>query len=150
VLAGTIIYTISSEESTNTNITSNPGAEALKAYYDCSDGCYEAYRSRWKETCASKGEDANCLLPNETVVSYDDSLQNELDRCAVRYKDQIPKNEELYNSCRDSAYDSYHDRWNGKCKNMGEENECQLPSITADTYENTLQRALDRCVLIFQ
>lgn len=148
-----IIYIINPplyEANSSTNIVSNSEAEYISAYYDCSDSSYEAYHSRWEETCLSKGEEANCFLPNDIVVIYDESLQNDLDRCAVRYEDKISKNDKLYNSCRDDAYDSYHERWNEKCENMGEEDDCQLPSITAEAYEDTLQRSLDRCLLLFQ
>jgi hypothetical protein len=144
-----IINPSSSDISTSPS-TSSPADEALSAYYECRTSCYDSYHSRWEETCSSKGESSDCLLPDTTVQGYDETLQNELDRCVVRYADKILADETKYYDCRDSAYDNYHDRWNGSCENLGKAEECQLPSTQADTYGESLERELDRCVLLFQ
>jgi hypothetical protein len=144
-----IISPPASDNSTYKSTTS-PVDESLSAYYECRTSCYDAYHSRWEETCSSKGEDADCFLPDSIVQGYDETLQNELDRCAVRYADKVLADESKYYDCRDSAYDNYHDRWNGSCENLGKAEDCQLPSALADTYGESLERELDRCVLLFQ
>lgn len=122
----------------------------MEAYYNCRDSYYDAYQSRWEETCSSKGEDVDYFLPDSTIQDYDETFKNELGRCAVRYANKILIDDFRYQDCRDSAYDSYHNKWNGSCDNLGKKEDCQLPSSLADTYGSSLESELDRCLLLFQ
>ena len=48
------------------------------------------------------------------------------------------------------ASDRYQRRWNSSCKNLGFEDECNLPTYMAEAYGADLAKEKDDCIQLFK
>ena len=124
--------------------------ENYKKYELCINSAAQSYTEQWNKTCKNEGKREDCQLPSDISKTYDDSLENEYDRCATIYGPKLENSEELYNRCRTDVYNEYKERWNTTCKAKDLEDDCSLPIAVSSSYEDSKDRGLNRCIVLFQ
>lgn len=53
-------------------------------------------------------------------------------------------------TCMQMAYDSYNETWQSSCKAQNEPDDCQLSTITANTYNESLKSDKQNCIQRYQ
>lgn len=60
------------------------------------------------------------------------------------------RKELLLNQCMTEAFSNYSERWDNTCVSLGRAEDCNLPMVTASSYEDDRKEAQDRCVTMYK
>lgn len=76
------------------------------------------------------------IQEQEALKEKQDREQKELDESMNRV---------LYNTCINSAFESYQTNWNTECKSQGLKDNCRLPLDNVDIIDGRLEEAKKDC-----